>query len=198
MKGKWPNGLKTAMQKANKGPTELAQLAGTSKQNVGRFADGERELTGPWAERFASHLNVSPEQLVFPGRGSLLRVPLLSWVAAGKLTAPEGASNVDAKRHVNVADLPPGAWIALTVEGDSMNLIAPPGSIILVNRADERLQDDKFYVFATSEGAATFKRFRSLPTRLQPYSTNPDHETQYPGEVLHIVGRVRRVVTDLK
>lgn len=200
MKGKYPNGLKDAMERAGIGPTGLAREARTSKQNVSRLADGERQLTGLWADRFAPHLNVQPEDLIFSSRrSSLIRVPLLSWVSAGRLAAAEAVTNVDAKKHVSVADLPSGGtWVALTVDGDSMNLVAPPGSIILVNRADDRLFDDRFYVFSTGEGLATFKRYRSGPTRFQPYSTNPDHETQYPSDVLHIIGRVRRVITDLK
>lgn len=199
MKGKFPNGLKSAMEFAKIGPTELAKRAGTSKQNVKRFADAEHKLTVPWAEKFAGPLNKTPEELVFPAkRLSTIKVPLVSWVAAGRLTEVEGVMNVDAKRHVTIADLPSGAWIALTVDGDSMNLVAPSGAIILVNRADERLIDDRFYVFSTGEGAATFKRYRGNPTRFQPFSTNPDHETYYPSEVLHIIGRVRRVIIELK
>jgi predicted nucleic acid-binding protein len=34
--------------------------------------------------------------------------------------------------------------------------------------------------------------------RLQPYSTNPDHETQYPSDDVSVVGRVRRVVNELR
>ena len=198
MKGKYPNGLATAMERLNIGPTALARLVQTSKQNVDRIADGERKLTVVWAEKFSPHLEATAEELMFPGRQQTLKVPLLSWVSAGRLAAAEGVTNVDAKRHVNVADLPTGQWIALTVDGDSMDLVAPPGSIILVNRSDERLMDDKFYVFSTGDGAATFKRYRSSPTRLQPYSRNPDHETIYPSDILHIIGRVRRVITDLK
>lgn len=196
MKGKYPNGLKAAMDEAEIGPTQLAnEVGGTSKQQIARLADGERELTAIWAERLASRLRVSPVKLVFPDLPEPIKVPLISLVAAGKLTVQE---NVDSKRHVTVTDLPQGNWLALTVDGDSMNLIAPHGSTILVNRADDRLQDDKFYVFSTGEGAATFKRYRGGPTRLQPYSTNPDHETLYPENDLYVIGRVRRVITELK
>ncbi len=198
MKGKFPNGLRRAMDTAKIGVSALARAAKTPKQNISRLADGERKLTVQWAELLAPHLGRPPEELILASKPATSRVPLLSWVAAGKLTAAEGVTNVDAKRFVTVADLPAGAWIALTVDGDSMNLVAPPGSTILVNREDERLLDERFYVFSTGDGAATFKRFRSNPIRLQPFSTNPDHETQYPGENLHIVGRVRRVITDLK
>jgi hypothetical protein len=45
VKGKFPNNLKRAMASAGVGPTELAGMSGTSKQNIARWADGERRLT---------------------------------------------------------------------------------------------------------------------------------------------------------
>jgi hypothetical protein len=66
MKGKFPNGLKSAMLRMALGPTELARLADTSKQNIQRWADGERKLPIEWAERLAPILKVTPESLFFP------------------------------------------------------------------------------------------------------------------------------------
>jgi hypothetical protein len=64
--------------------------------------------------------------------------------------------------------------------------------------ADKRLVEDRFYVFTTEEGDSTFKRYRGgrVP-RLQPYSTNPEHETIPAPEGLLVVGRVRRTMLDL-
>jgi phage repressor protein C with HTH and peptisase S24 domain len=79
-----------------------------------------------------------------------------------------------------------------------MNLVAPDGAYIFVNKADQGLVNDKFYVFGTPEGESTFKRYRTgRPPRLQPYSTNPDHETIIPTGEIALVGRVGRVVLDL-
>lgn len=65
MKGKWPNNLRAAMLEKGIGPTELAKKSGTFKQNVGRFCNGERQLTKPWAIKFAPHLDKSPDELIF-------------------------------------------------------------------------------------------------------------------------------------
>lgn len=79
-----------------------------------------------------------------------------------------------------------------------MDRIAPDGSYICVNLADQRVSNDKFYVFGTAEGEATFKRFRAgNPPRLQPFSTNPDHETIQMSDETLVVGRVSRVINDL-
>lgn len=198
--GKFPNGLQVAMTKAGVGPAELARAIGENRQNVTRWAKGQQKLTAPRAERIAPHLGVTAEELIFerpPARG-VQRVPLLSWVAAGRLVTQEGVRNVDIRKKVMVADLPKGEWVALEVEGNSMDRIAPEGAIIFVNRQDDALKDDGFYVFTLEDGSTTFKRYKAgKQARLQPFSTNPDHETIYPSEGMKVVGRVKRSVLDL-
>lgn len=125
------------------------------------------------------------------------QVPIISWVSAGRLRASHPVYDGDILRYVYVTDLPPGDWLALEVDGDSMNRVAPPGSTIIVNRNDQNLIDSKYYVFGNAQGEATFKRYRADPDRLQPFSTNPDHETHYIESEMLTVGRVRRVITDL-
>ena len=124
---------------------------------------------------------------------------LLSWVSAGRLAAQEGVRKSDVRRYVHLADLPKGDWVVLEVQGDSMDRVAPDGSFICVNLADQRALNDKFYVFSTPEGEATFKRFRTgNPPRLQPFSTNPDHETLQMSDGMLVLGRVGRVINDLQ
>ncbi|MHC1943483.1 LexA family transcriptional regulator [Bradyrhizobium sp. UFLA06-06] len=198
MKGKYPNGLAHALaRRPDVTQADLAKAAGTSPQQINRLLQGEREMTALWAERLAPPLRTSPEKLVFPSLRTF-RAPLLSWVSAGRLAQQEGVKKSDVRKYVYLADLPKGDWIVLEVQGDSMDRIAPDGSYICVNLADHRVVTDKFYVFGTPDGEATFKRYRAgNPPRLQPYSTNPDHETlQMTGETL-IVGRVGRVINDL-
>ncbi|MBR0700148.1 helix-turn-helix domain-containing protein [Bradyrhizobium diazoefficiens] len=198
MKGKFPNGLAEAMKRQGVGQTELAKATGTSQQQIGKLVHGEREMTAHWAEKLAPALRISPEQLVFPGLRRL-RIPLVSWVSAGRMTVQEGVRRADVKKYLLTADLPRGDWIALQVQGDSMDRVAPDGSYIFVNTEDQALLNDRFYVFSTEQGEATFKRYRAgRPARLQPYSTNPDHETIQATDDFKVVGRVGRVITDLQ
>jgi SOS-response transcriptional repressor LexA len=198
---KWPNGLAAALARVRErdpemGPTKIAKLTQMNKQTVDRYIKGERKLLEPAAEKLAPIVHATVAELVLSKAGQLSveRVPLISWVAAGKLSRQEGITKADIRKHVSAADLPKGDWVALEVSGDSMNLIAPHGAIIFVNRADERLVDDAFYVFQTPDGE-TFKRWRGgKPPRLQPYSTNPDHETQILTGETSVFGRVRRVI----
>lgn len=202
----YPNGLAEAISRIKQtdpdmGPTKLAKLTKMNKQTVDRYIKWDRKLTVLNAQKLAPYLGVSPKELMFsePDLPGVQRVPLISWVSAGKLAGQEGVRNIDAKKHVVAADLPKGDWIALRVEGDSMDRVAPDGSIIFVNRADDNLKDDHFYVFALATGETTFKRFRGgKPPRLQPFSTSPDFETIHAPDGVHVIGRVRRVLTDLR
>ena len=155
----------------------------------------------------AGQLETTPEWLAF-GRGAedpaalyaaVRSIPLVSWVAASAFSDP-GVSAATAEEWptVEVADLPPGEYMALTVEGDSMNRIAVHHSRIIIRLTDRHLVDRGFYVFANEEGT-TFKRYRGNdgPPRLEPYSTNSGHETIFPTGEVRVIGRVVRVITDL-
>ncbi|MFC3706335.1 helix-turn-helix transcriptional regulator [Devosia honganensis] len=128
-----------------------------------------------------------------------LDIPMVSMVSAGRMRDQPGVTAADVERYVRLADLPPGDWIALGVDGSSMNRIAPEGSIIIVNRADSTLIDGKYYVFALDGGAATFKTYRREPERLQPFSFDPDHMSipVTPETDMYVFGRVRRIIQEV-
>lgn len=164
--------------------------------------NGNRALSRKAAEKYGKLFGVQAGWLLY-GEGaepvrSDVDVPLLSKVAAGNLRYQQGIEPHDIERHIKVGELPKGDWIALVVEGDSMDRVAPDGSIILIDRADDRLIDGRYYVFSLGGGEATFKRFRKGPPRMQPFSTNPDHMS-IPAENddLYVIGRAKRVIQDI-
>lgn len=128
---------------------------------------------------------------------SVTMVPKISWVSAGNLTSVEGVDTLDHAPRIPIADLGPGDWILLDVDGDSMDRISPPGSMIAVNRRDKRLVANACYVIAIESGAATYKRYRPSPERFEPVSTNPIHEAIFPEGPVTIVGRVKRSMIDM-
>ncbi len=183
--------------KALRGTTSLESVAadvGISTSQLSRYENGDRDPYLKHLRALADRFNVSVAEII--DEPAPTKVPLLSWVSAGMLRASHPVYERDILRNVHVADLPAGDWIALEIDGDSMDRVAPPGAIILVDRADLDLVDGRFYVFGNQDtGEATFKRFRSKPDRLQPYSTNPDHETHYISTLVQVVGRVRQVIS---
>lgn len=147
-------------------------------------------------------LKTHPEWLAFgtgpenQGESSpqAMAIPLLSWVAASAFV-DMGECPADAA-HIHQVGLPDHRLMALTVRGDSMNLIASDGSTIIVDLDDTELVPRRLYVFRDGAGA-TFKRYMIGPTRLEPMSTNPAHEPIAPTATTRTLGRVIRVISDL-
>lgn len=129
----------------------------------------------------------------------LLKVPMLdSLVSAGNLSPRDPIRPEDVDRFVAASGLPPGDWIALAVEGDSMDLVSPPGSVIFVNRADTRLVEGGFYVVSVDgDHGTTFKRYRASPEHFAPYSSNRDHVPVILDGPFRVVGRVYRTMLDI-
>ncbi|BCJ90320.1 hypothetical protein IZ6_10550 [Terrihabitans soli] len=200
MKDKYPNGLRAAMDAKAIGVTDLATSVGTSKQNIQRWRDQERKLPVEWAEEISRELDIDLTSLLLPQVGPR-GAPLISWVSAGGLKTPSVVLEANEAKMVYAHDLDPkGDWIALQVEGDSMDRISPPESVIFVNRKDRRLVPNACYVIADAEGGqASYKRFRPNPDRWEPVSTNPDHQPVIvkKGREPVIVGRVRKTLLSM-
>lgn len=130
-----------------------------------------------------------------------LRVPIISWVQAGVMVTPDSVQEVADAPTILAPDLDPaGSWIALRVEGASMDRISPPGSIIFANLRDTRLVPNGCYViYDQDDGSASYKRFRPNPDRWEPVSTSPHFEPLYigigPGP--QVIGRVRRSLINM-
>jgi len=105
-------------------------------------------------------------------RAGTRAIPLLSSVPGGNwreaIRSPSGS--------IPVPDdsVPPNAY-ALTVEGDSMDLLAPDGSTVILDPEDLDLYPKRYYVVRNESGEITFKQFLADPARLAPCSSNPAH-----------------------
>ncbi|WP_068305861.1 LexA family transcriptional regulator [Pararhodobacter sp. CCB-MM2] len=124
-------------------------------------------------------------------------VPLISWVSAGQLTDQPGISDFADFPTVYASDLPPGRWIALRVDGTSMNKLSPPESIVIVNLDDTRLVPNRCYVVADETGAATYKAYDpKAEPQFQPRSYVPTDPPVFVGAV-RVIGRVYRTMLDM-
>lgn len=184
---------------------ENKRALGISQSLVINNANGNNAISKKAAEAYARVFGHTAGWYLFGENGPaaaeavLIDIPLISSVAASRLKEQEGVSPADVERYLHADDLPAGDWVALTVEGTSMDRLAPDGSVIIINRADSTLLDGRYYVFSVDNGAATFKTYRRNPERLQPFSTNPDHMSiPVTGDTdLYVFGRVRRVIQDV-
>ncbi len=180
----------------------LADHMGIRQEALSRILlrDGKpRELTAAELSRAAEFFGTSlPDLSSDRGAETGATVPLVSWVSAGRM-AEAGSPAPRAEKLIAMPDLDPGDYIALRVQGDSMDRISPEGSIIVINRSDRQLVNGRAYVFAV-KGEATYKLWRpGPPPRLDPYSTNPANEPLFPDRKrkMMVVGRVRRTLLDL-
>lgn len=124
-------------------------------------------------------------------------IPLISWVSAGELGQQDTHEDYGFYPTVSASDLPEGDWIALRVDGPSMNKISPPDSIILVNRADKRLVTNGCYIISDETGQATYKRYRpNDDPPFQPASYKNIPAPHLEGAIT-VVGRVRRSIIDM-
>lgn len=130
-------------------------------------------------------------------------VPLLDSVTAGRLKSPLSQIPIEDVPLLAFTDLGRGEWFALKVDekgdGDSMNLVSPPGSTIIVNKADRELRNDKYYIFAI-EGQTTYKMWQDGdPPYLAPFSNNPHHKPIFVRRKrdFEVIGRVKRTILDL-
>lgn len=180
----------------------LAESADLSTGYVSRMERGERNVSLKNLRLMADALNVPPSTLVIdpdaPDQEQTVTrdVPILTWVSAGSPEVPE--MSVEQIGRIKVGDLDPrGDWIALQVEGDSMNMISPHGSIILVDRHDKRLISGRCYVIANGDHEVTYKRYRANPNRMEPVSTNAAHEPIFYDHEPRIIGRVRKTIYEM-
>lgn len=179
----------------------LAKLARVSQQLISRLESG-RDQTTKKLPALATALGVlvtelDPAYVVEVASPDIVLIPRLSWVSAGALRPHVSIEDLSDWPKVAAIDLPKGDWIALEVEGDSMDRISPPGSLIFVNRNDRRLVANACYVIADEQGEATYKRYRPNPDRFEPVSLNPAYEPLYPDNEPVIIGRVKRSVIDM-
>jgi transcriptional regulator with XRE-family HTH domain len=134
--------LKTMRERAGLTQEELAKLAGTSQPQVRRLEAGERELTVPWARKLAPHLGVTPAEIIFPEGRKPLTLSIVGRVGAstdgrvvhdsdqgpfGEIQAPIGARGNEA---------------VVEVDGHSMGIYAPDGSLILYEKREDPPQDN--------------------------------------------------------
>lgn len=186
--GDMKNRIKELRESAGFTQTALAELAGTTKNQLVKLESGARRLSDHWAQRLAPHLGVHPYELFMPDNSvtPLRFVPLVGTIscgnwqeaveqASGQVPAVDGGSRV----------------FALRAQGDSMNSLIADQGYVYVDPDDRDLLDGKIYVVMNGSGETTAKKFRANPARLVPCSDNPEHkEVVLGGEPFTVIGRV--------
>ena len=126
------------------------------------------------------------------GRDPIRTIPLLGDVPAGRFDWREQQTG----RQVAVDRETPRRAYALKVMGDSMDLVAPEGTTLIIDPDDVELWPGRKYIVRTQDGRTTFKEFQPDPARLVPCSSNDEHRDILLGsEPIDVLGRVFSYIT---
>ena len=185
----------TGLSKPGKTNVGLAKALDLAQPRISEIRKNDRRVLATELRVIAEYIDEAiPAELLPPGYLPQ-EVPIVSWVSAGTLEHPDAVEAIGVVRTSGLDQR--GNWIALRVEGDSMDRISPPGSIIFVDLNDRRLIPNACYVVADGDEGTTYKRFRPSPDRLEPVSTNPSHQPIYYENAPRVIGRVKRSLIDM-
>lgn len=194
----WRERLEEAMVKKGYNYRTLSLESGLGETYV---RDVLRRNNTPVLGKFiamAKTLRVSIDYLVYGNdinNEKTISIPVINWIKAGSMCQP--TVHNETLEWIEFPANKRGSFFGLRVYSDSMDLISPPESTIVVDRLDKKLVSNACYVIADVEGNATYKRFRPNPMRFEPVSKNPDHTPIFPDQEPLIVGRVKRTYLDL-
>lgn len=188
--------IKEARERAGLTQTEVAERLGISRNAISLWESNKSRPATANLLRLEHILQAEIMGRFQDSTENVMQVPVVSWVSAGAMADQPTVEAWAEYSTIGAVGLPPGDWIALKVDGTSMNRIAPPGSVIFVDKSDREPVAGKDFVFATEMGGG-FKRYRTSPPRFEPFSTDADHETIFPTSTIKIIGRVKRVQIDV-
>lgn len=162
--GKFPNGLRAAMEAKKLGPTALGNLAGESKQNIDRWAKQERRLKPEDAAKLAPHLGVAVSDLLLLDElGEAPRRPTTRIVGRAGAATDGQVIFVDGDEGLGEVEVPEGASeesVAVEVNGYSQGFIAD-GCLIFYTEVHQAPTDDmlgQIVVVGTDDGQVLLKK----------------------------------------
>jgi len=171
--------------------TTLAQAAHIGRHTVKDWFSGKIHM--PRADRVKAIVDVldigEPPDTI----------PLLGDVPAGTPLLVDATSLMEAPRFIFPQARPD--WFGVRVSGDSMNLVAQDGYVLVVCPHFIECDLDGKFVIANYNGEVTFKQFRAAPvTMLEPRSTNTLHRSIVPNgdDELLILGVVKFIIADMR
>jgi hypothetical protein len=158
--GKFPNGLRDAMNAVDVGPTALGRAADLSKQDIDRWAKQERRLTPEIAAKLAPHLNTSANRLLLLPDGPRKTTTIVGRAGAatdGKVIMAHGQGGL------GTVLIPEGASEeskAIEVEGYSMGVLAD-GALVFYTETHSAPTDEMLglvVIVGTPDGSVLLKK----------------------------------------
>jgi SOS-response transcriptional repressor LexA len=187
--------IESALKSTGKTRIGLAKHLNLAHPQITMLLQGKRRLKVDEVPKIADYLGVDPPK--DDAGDEIVRVPMISWVSAGEMTDQATVLVLSEYPTIAVSRLPASRWIALRVDGPSMNKISPPDSLIFVDLNDRRLVANACYVITDETGATTYKRYRpNDDPPFQPASYEKIAPPKLEGAIT-VIGRVKRSMIDM-
>ncbi|HEY1604184.1 MAG TPA: S24 family peptidase [Allosphingosinicella sp.] len=185
-----PDEIRAAMARHGLSVRGLAASVGMNENYLTKSLGGARRFQ---VDEMDAIRRLLAERDADEGGGDPIRsVPLLGDVPAGRFDWREQQTG----RQVAVDRETPRRAYALKVKGDSMDLVAPEGTTLIIDPDDVELWPGRKYIVRTQDGRTNFKEFQPDPARLVPCSSNDEHRDILLGsEPIDILGRVFSYIT---
>jgi SOS-response transcriptional repressor LexA len=180
---------------------QLAEMAGVSDAHIIYIETGRRKPTFDKVVNILDALGVSVEDYFRESRpevsnvepaamGGLHRVPVISWVTAGKWKEVCDAFEPGDADEWLQTDVRGKNVFALRVVGDSMEPEFKEGEVVIVSPHVEAQPGD-YVVVKDPEEKATFKQLKKYGKRWVLHPLNPNYEDQeVPRGKFKIIGKV--------
>jgi SOS-response transcriptional repressor LexA len=192
--------LKLLREKLDLNQEEFAKKIGSTKRAVGSWEQGTRSPSSTQRKRICGVFNMSEAELFGAPpavtQTDIQKVPLISWVRAGKFTEIEDGFPVGIGDEYIYTDVKGKNIFALTVNNDSMVPEFQEGDIIIVNPEASVTSGDYVVIANRDNNTATFKQYKQYGKKVFLHPLNPkypdielDHDPKY-----QIIGKVMQKV----
>ena len=142
---------------------QLADLAGTTAQQIGMLERGDRRLSDVWMEKLAGALHINAYELIVDNNvtpdNTMHTVPVLGLCQAGNWAEVinDGQDGEQAQEYLDIHIKNRRDVFAVKVSGDSMEPRFSEGEYLIVD-PNEDLQNGR-YIIAELHGQCTFKKY---------------------------------------
>lgn len=197
--------IRHARKAINLNQASLADRIGVSQPTVANWESGVHDPRRLMLAKLSDTLGVplswlsegarsTQEQDKHPAAAYLRRylqhVPLISYDNAGRFVNDTKADPHDWAEDYIPVTYGAARLFAVFVTDDAVNLAFPPDTLVVIDYSD-RQPGEGMFCLAMVGGLCVLRRWRAGPACLEPYSSNPDHETLYTNGDCEIIGCVR-------
>jgi phage repressor protein C with HTH and peptisase S24 domain len=209
-KARMRNNIKDMRLERGWGQEKLADLCGTTAQQIGRLENGNRRLSDVWLERIASAFGVRPQDLISEDYRLSDSAPLAPYeaepparvnISIYDVRAAAGRHVVHLEQDIIIDDLTfKLAWLrrrtsaaldklaVIKVWGDSMEPSLSDGDDILIDLTQTEPGGGGVFLIR-DDGSLLVKRLQKVGTRLKVISDNPAYESYESGDI-EVLGRM--------